>query len=160
VNLVFVFSPESKEVKWYADQPFIEQHDPDFFGDGWIGIFDNNIDNADGKVLGGSRIVAIQPHTDSVEVLFPTKSSEPFYTRRRGKWQMLENGNMLLTETRAGRVVEVNPSGRTVWEWIYPPTEKSKVASVTKAHRTNITRPKVASWPCSSVDSVSTAQKQ
>jgi hypothetical protein len=161
VNLVFVFNPYSKEVKWYTDGPFIEQHDPDFIGEGWIGIFDNNIDNATGKVLGGSRIVALQPHTDSVEVLFPTSHSEPFYTRRRGKWQMLENGNMLLTETRAGRIVEVNSSGRTVWEWVYPPTENSKVASTTKAHRVSLTREEVASWPCSSVDSISTsAQKQ
>lgn len=160
VNLIFVFDPISKKVKWHTDSPFIEQHDPDFFGDGWIGVFDNNIDNAAGKVLGGSRIVALQPHTDSVEVLFPTKHSEPFYTRRRGKWQMLENGNRLLTETRAGRVVEVNSTGRTVWEWVYPPTENSRVASTTKAHRTELTKENVQSWPCSSVDSIETSSKK
>lgn len=158
VNLIFVFDPESKKVKWHTTKPFIAQHDPDFIGDGWIGIFDNNTDGTGGELFGGSRIIGIQPHTDSVEVLFPTKHSEPFYTNRRGKWQMLKNGNMLLTEARAGRVVEVNEKGRTVWEWVYPPTEGSKVASTTKAHRISLTRKEVASWPCSSIgDSVTTS---
>ena len=83
-----------------------------------------------------------------MRVRFPTRYSDPFYTKIQGKWQDLENGNMLLAETRAGRVVEVDSNGRTVWELVEPGS------SITKATRVDLTREQVASWPCSSVDSV------
>lgn len=77
-NLVFVFDPTTLDVKWHASDPFVHQHDPDFTGDGWIEIFNNNRDlTGDGGMLGDSEIVAMQPHTDSVQVPFPTERSEP-----------------------------------------------------------------------------------
>lgn len=161
LSLVFVFDPETMTVKWHSSDPFIYQHDPDFIGDGWIGVFDNNYDFIGGQMLGGSRIVALQPHTDSVEVRFPTPSSDPIYTETQGRWQQLANGNMLLTESMPGRVVEVNPSGETVWEWVHRPISTSKIPRVTKASRHDLTREEVASWPCSLVDSGGTSpQKQ
>jgi hypothetical protein len=166
LSLVFVFDPDTKEVKWHSSDPFIYQHDPDFVGDGWIGVFDNNYDltaynSSDrGTMLGGNRIIYLQPHTDSTNVRFPTQHSESLYTRVRGKWQELENGNMLLTEAVAGRAVEVDSSGQSVWEWIHRPTDDSQVPAVTKATRHDLPREEVASWPCSSVDSISpSAQK-
>jgi hypothetical protein len=110
-------------------------------------------------MLGGSRIVGLQPDLDSTAVLFPTSRSEPFYTDVQGKWQKLANGNMLLTESVAGRVVEVAPDGRTVWEWIHEPYGDASVASVTKASRRDLTPDEVASWPCTSVDSVRTSDQ-
>ncbi|WP_118828439.1 arylsulfotransferase family protein [Salinibacter ruber] len=164
-DLVFVFDPSSMEVKWKASDPFINQHDPDFIGDGWIGVFDNRQDfTSRGKLLGGSRILAVQPHTDSTKVLFPTPSSDTFYTPWGGKWQKLDNGNLLITEARAGRVLEVAPNGRTVWEWVHASwrRESSKdpqVPEVYEGTRYDLTREKIASWPCSSVDSASTSNQ-
>lgn len=160
-DLVFVLDPETAEVKWYESRHFTRQHDPDFIGGGWIGVFDNQRDATKrGALLGGTRIVKIQPHTDSVTVPFPTPRSELHYTPSQGKWQQLSNGNMIVVETIGGRVAEVSPDGRTVWEWAQTPVDDSTVPSVTKATRHDLTRKEVASWPCSSVDSVSTpAQK-
>ncbi len=159
LSLVFVFDPDSNEVKWHSADPFIYQHDPDFIGNGWIGVFDNNYDLTEqGDMLGGNRIVALQPHTDSVEVLFPTDHSDTVYTDVLGKWQSLENGNMLLVEGKKGRVVEVASDGRTVWEWIHAPTDNSRVPPVTKASRHDLTLDQIASWPCSSIASTDAAQ--
>lgn len=156
LHLVFVVDPSTLEVKWHTSAPLIQQHDPDFIGDGWIGIFDNNEDfTARGTMLGGSRIVALQPHTDSTEVRFPTPHSEPFYTDIRGKWQALDNGNLLLTEGQAGRVVEVGPDGRTVWEWVHAPYDADHTVAVQQGARYDLTAADVASWPCSSVDAPS-----
>lgn len=150
LELVLVVDPESERVKWHASGPFILQHDPDFIGDGWIGIFDNRWDRTRrGTMLGGSRIVALQPHTDSLKHLFPTARSEPFYTHHRGKWQRLANGNLLMTEEAAGRVVEVAPDGRTVWGWVAEPVGESGVATVTKATRVDIAPEQVEGWACS-----------
>jgi len=155
-------------IKWHSKYPFIHQHDPDFVGEGWIGVFDNNQDHTKrGSLLGGSRIVAVQPHTDSTKVLFSNKKSDSFYTPWAGKWQKLDNGNMLLTEARAGRIVEVASNGRTVWEWMHESWEwgdKSdhalQVPEVYEGTRYDLTREEVASWPCSSVDSVSTSSQE
>jgi len=153
-SLVFVVDPTSLEVKWTASTPFLHQHDPDFLGDGWIGVFDNNQDPTPrGTMLGGSRIVALSPSIDSMKTLFPTARSEPFYTATAGHWQTLANGNYLLTEVRAGRVVEVAPSGRTVWEWIHPPYDDARVPFVMNGTRYDLTRADVADWPCTSVGS-------
>lgn len=149
LDMVLVLDPDTRRVKWHVSHPFIAQHDPDFLGDGWIGVFDNNSDGtARGTVLGGSRIVMVQPHTDSVRVRFPTSRSDPLYTTYRGKWQQLENGNMLITEAIAGRVVEVAADGRTVWEWIAGPYGEAFVPEVSNGSRTDLTTEHVASWPC------------
>lgn len=149
-DLVLVLDPESKRVRWYTSVPFINQHDPDFLGDGWIGVFDNNNDGTDrGTLLGGSRIVALQPHTDSMEVLFPSSNSGRFHTRFGGKWQRLENGNMVLVETTAARIVEVAPDGSTVWEWVSKSYDGSTVPAVFGGERYDLTEQQVASWPCS-----------
>jgi hypothetical protein len=153
LDLVFVFDPASMEVKWHESAPFIHQHDPDFLGNGWIGVFDNNqVNNYVKRTIGrSSRIVALQPHTDSTKILFEGQHLDRFYTGHRGKWQALDNGNMLLTEEATGRVIEVSPDGNPVWEWVHRPLG-SRVPSVTKATRHALTRQEVASWSCSSID--------
>jgi hypothetical protein len=86
LNLVFVVDPDTKTVKWHASDPFIYQHDPDFLGNGWIDVFDNNYDLTErGSMLGGSRIIGLRPHTGTTEIWFPTQRSDPFYTGLRGK---------------------------------------------------------------------------
>jgi hypothetical protein len=160
LSMVFVFDPETLQVRWHASDPLIYQHDPDFTGGGWIGVFDNNQDIAGGRMLGGSRIVALQPHTDSVDIRFPTPRSPFFYTGTQGKWQNLENGNMLLTETNAGRALEVDSTGEAVWEWIHSPYENSQVPAITNAHRTGLSRDETASWDCSSTDSNRTSAEK
>lgn len=154
LDLVLVVDPDTRVVKWHESDPFHRQHDPDFIGDGWIGVFDNNTDGTRrGRVLGGSRIVAIHPETDSVEVRFPAEESNQFYTENMGGWQRLDNGNMLLTESQAGRVLEVTAAGRTVWEWVAPPYDSTRVPEVTDATRYDLEPQEVSAWPCSPGDS-------
>lgn len=154
LDLVLVLDPATGRVKWHASRPFIMQHDPDYMEDGWVGVFDNNWDGTDrGTMLGGSRIVALKPDTDSTRVLFPTPASDSFYTARRGKWEKLENGNLLLAESDRGRVVEVGPDGRTLWEWTAAAYDDTRVPSVTRAARVDLSPDDVAAWPCSPGDS-------
>lgn len=153
LDLVFVVDPTSREIKWHTSHPFLRQHDPDFMDGGWIGVFDNNRDGTDrGTMLGGSRIIALQPHTDSLKELFAGTGTDTFYTSIMGKWQKLDNGNLLLVESEAGRVVEVTGDGRTVWEWIVPAYDERLVPYVSDARRVDVTRQDVASWPCSATN--------
>ncbi|WP_170507698.1 arylsulfotransferase family protein [Ruegeria arenilitoris] len=149
LHMVMVLDPETLEVKWHTNSATLFQHDPDFIGDGWIGIFDNNFDRTEGGNLqGGSRVVAIQPHTEERAILFPKQADLPFYTKWSGKWQKLPNGNLLLTESRAGRALEVNSSGEPVWEWFMDRYDANQVPEVMEASRYPITAEDVATWNC------------
>lgn len=154
LNLVFVVDPQSLEVKWWTGEPFILQHDPDFVGNGWVGLFDNQFDGTDrGSRLGGSRVLAYRPHRDSMEVWFESSRTNRVYTGARGNWQLLENGNLFITESNAGRLVEVSPDGSLVWEWIHKPYGARRIFGISRAKRYDLSRETVSSWPCSPNDS-------
>lgn len=149
LNVVLVVDPQTLDVEWWTGKPFILQHDPDFMGSGWIGVFDNNNDGTKrGTRFGGARVVGVQPHTDSISILFESSQASRLFTKTRGNWQLLENGNLLMTESNAGRVVEVGPDGRLVWEWIQEPYSGSQVPSLSRAQRYEISRRQVRGWPC------------
>lgn len=149
INSVFVLDPVTMEIKWLSIDLFLDQHDPEFIGDGWIAVFDNNWDGSPtGEYLGGSRIAATKPGTDYVRVLYPTERSKPFYTGAGGKFQILNNGNLLITEARAGRVFETDSLGRIVWEWVQEPYDDELVPEVLEGSRYDITPARVSQWKC------------
>jgi hypothetical protein len=154
-SLIFVADPDSGIIKWHFSGPLVHQHDPDFIGNGWIGIFDNQEDGTEwGDLLGGSRVLAVQPETDSVAVLYEAADADTFYTPVLGKWQLLSNGNLVLTEGVTGRVFEVTSAGRTVWEWVHQPFDEAHSVEVTEGTRYSLSAEEVAGWACGSAPSV------
>ena len=119
LNLLIVFDPDSGVVKWSQTGPWLRQHDPDFLPDGRILVFDNRDDGAGGRLLGGSRLLAIDPTTREIETIYEGTPEAPFFTAGRGAANALENGNLLVTETQSGRVFEVTPEGDIVWSFIH-----------------------------------------
>ena len=75
-------------------------------------IFDN------GPARGWSRILRLDPVQRRVVWTYQTDPKEDFYSRSRGGAQLLENGNVLITETDSGRVFEITPAGEVVWEYL------------------------------------------
>ena len=149
LHAVMVVDPDDLRVKWYTITATISQHDPDFIGDGWIGIFDNNLDlTRRGTVGGGTRILAVRPHTGEEKVLYPVGSAGPIYTDYGGKWQLLPNGNYLLTIAREGRALEVTAQGDTVWEWVTPRYGTEDIPEVLEATRYDIPAETIAGWTC------------
>lgn len=149
IHLVAVLDPNTLRIKWHTNTDTLFQHDPDFIGDGWIGIFDNQSDRTEtGAIMGGTRIVAVRPHTGERKVLFPTEASPQFYTKWSGKWQQLPNGNILLTEARSGHALEVDRNGKPVWEWTIEKFDENHVPEVMEATRYPYTAEDVAAWAC------------
>jgi len=128
LNLLIVFDPDTEIIKWYHHGPWHRQHDPDFLPDGRISVFNNRLD------FGASNIMAIDPKTNEVEVLYEGSEDEPFYTGIRGSHQHLENGNILIASTHAGRAFEVTEEGEIVWEYInrYDADRIAPIASATR----------------------------
>lgn len=123
-NAIFVIDRATRTIKWARTGATQLQHDPDFGADGRISIFDNRGSEPAGPGngwlgrRGGSRIIAIRPGDFAFESLYQSRGDDIFYTPRRGKHERLENGNLLIVETDAGRVFETTPSGDIVWQYV------------------------------------------
>ncbi len=143
LNLIVVIDRSTKKIKWSMVGPYIRQHDPAFLDNGRISVYDNRADYADGKLLGGSRILSIDPVTRNVDTVYEGGSRNSFFSNIAGKHRYLPNGNILITEYDAGRIFEVTPSGEVVWSYInrYDEDEIYTVAGGTRypAHYSRFT---------------------
>jgi hypothetical protein len=166
INTVLLIGAGTGEVKWLFSR-FRQQHDPDFLKDGWIYVYNNNtdgfghfpgkrhiFDNREGGLVpswfgqypGGSQILAVKPGEDLTRVIYPRTDKQSFYTPHGGKVQCLENGNLLITEVYRGRVFEVDPSGRTVWEWVQDRYDSELIPEVLEGTRYALTPEQIAAW--------------
>lgn len=122
INTILVFDPANLRIKFLTVGKVLRQHDPDFVDGNTISVFDNNnlavwTEGTPDPSGHYSRVVRISADTGLVDVRFSGSREKPFFTDIMGKHQLLPNGNMLLTEAIAGRVVEVDPHGEAVWEY-------------------------------------------
>jgi len=111
LNLVAVLDANDYQVKWSSIGPWHRQHDPDFLADGSISVYNNNMG------LGNSNIIKSYPGTNRTEIVFQGTEHIPFYSWQRGKHEILENGNILVTEAERGRAFEVDRRGKVVWDY-------------------------------------------
>ena len=103
--------PDNLKVKWWRIGVTKRQHDPDWGKSGEITIFDNRMNR------GYSRIVSISPKTFQTNVIYDGRKSN-FYSRIRGKHQITDEGNLVVTSPQQGRVFEVNPTGEISMEFL------------------------------------------
>ena len=119
MNLLLVVDPATWRVKWHQTGPWMDQHDPDFLPNGRISVFSNNNDGTEaGSPTEGSTIIEVDPASGESRVRYGGRPDQRFYTSYRGKQQALPNGNLLIVEAHAGRVIEVAPDGGVVWEFL------------------------------------------
>lgn len=135
-NTIMVIDGDTEKIKWALTHPFVAQHDPDFYPDGTITVFDNGLakTNSD-SVLGGTRILKVDPVTNSVTPIYGHREDQYFYTNQGGKHQHLLNGNILITECAAGRVFEVNLEGEIVWDWYTSKWDEDHVGEIMQGTR-------------------------
>ncbi|MEM6672016.1 MAG: arylsulfotransferase family protein [Planctomycetota bacterium] len=92
-------------------------HAPSLVGEGEerrVLLFDN------GKHRGWSRVVEVDLGTGEIAWEFRGTPSRALFSEVRGFAQRLSNGNTLVTESERGCLLEVTPSGETVWEFLNP----------------------------------------
>jgi hypothetical protein len=126
---------ERKEIVWAARGLWEHQHDPDALDNGNLLIFDNQGKKGKG---GMSRILEWNPSTSVVEWCYSGTTEVPFSSASRGCEELLPNGNVLITESNNGRLVEVTRDGQVAWEFHNPHRDEEKgnlVAVVYSAQR-------------------------
>lgn len=110
---------EPASLRWKFGWPEIShQHHANRLSDGRILIYDNGMHRL--QDLSYSRIVAVDPQTDKVDVIYQGEPREQFFSAHISGVSQLPNGNFLVTEGAAGRLFEIDGRGQVVWEWVSP----------------------------------------
>jgi hypothetical protein len=101
------------KVVWFLNGSWIKQHDPDIV-DGRIMLFDNRGDFARGA---RSRVLEFDPVSQEITWQASVGEGYDLYSGWGASQQVLENGNILVTETAPGRLLELTRDGKLVWEY-------------------------------------------
>lgn len=118
ISTLLVLDGDTMEVKWRTTGPFFRQHDPIFLPGDRISVFDNRpVANEHGSLE--SQIMEVNARTGEATVVLggDGPGEEPFYSSILGDHEYLSNGNILVTPSDEGRVLEYTPDGRLAWQW-------------------------------------------
>jgi hypothetical protein len=119
INTVLIFNENTNIISFTSVGEFVRQHDPDFIDGNCISVFDNNRITEHKYGNGASSKIVIKSFRDnSLTTFYEGNEAHPFYSRAQGKHQWLGNGNVLVTESLAGRVFEVNANGNITWQYV------------------------------------------
>jgi hypothetical protein len=118
LNMLVVMDLDSDTIVWALRGSWRGQHDAKMLPNGHILLFDNQ-----GGLMkhGRSRALEIAPDTGGVVWSFDGTDDDPLdSSENRGGAQRLANGNTLISESTAGRILEVTRDGSVVWEYVNP----------------------------------------
>ncbi len=114
LDLIAVIDPRTESVRWHWGPGSVSaQHQPTLLGNGNLLLFDN------GVVSRRSRVIELDPLTKRIVWIYDG-GMRPFYSAVMGGAQGLANGNVLITDSMAGRAIEVTREGEIVWEYRSP----------------------------------------
>lgn len=150
LHMLAIFDRYTGKIKWYKSGPWVRQHDPDIDQDGNISVFNNRNHGFFVNKQFGSNIINYDPLTDRSKIIYPPpkpSKRQLFYTDIEGSHQKLPNSNILIVETRRGRVIEVNQTGEIVWEYIQSYDNK-RAALIEDAMCISPSYFKVKNWNC------------
>lgn len=115
LHALLLVDMETQKVSWVGTGSWRYQHDANFLANGNILFFDNI--GGTTHTGGGSRALELNPVTGEIVWQYEGTEEMPMLTRELGEIQKVDNGNVLITETLSGRVLEVTPDKEVVWEY-------------------------------------------
>ena len=114
MNLIVAIDVDREVVTWATTGPWHRPHEPTVTDNGNILIFDNR------SQWPLSRVIEFSPKTNTVVWEYQGPQSRPLRSVWMGRQQLLRNGNILITDSASGRLLEVTRNGELVWEYINP----------------------------------------
>jgi hypothetical protein len=118
MHMLAILDQNTGRIKWHHIGPWLRQHDPDITAQGTIEVFDNGTTELSLDGTPGSSLISLDPATGRTSTLYPLPGQPGFHTKIMGTHQLLPDGNRLITESLAGRVFEIDPTGNIVWEYV------------------------------------------
>jgi hypothetical protein len=113
MNMIFAADLERQSVYW-AEFNLGNQHQPTLLTNGNVLVFQNFF------TTNSSAVLEINPITRERVWHYGIQEQNRIFTEGSGSCQRLPNGNTLITESNAGRAIEVTAQKETVWEYINP----------------------------------------
>jgi hypothetical protein len=121
IDLIGVVDAGKKKLIWsWGPGELSKQHNPTLMDNGNVLVFNN------APFRGFSSVIELNPLTREIVWEYRSQPPEEFFTDTRGANQELPNGNILVTESKKGRVFEINRQGRVVWEFYNPHIKKEE----------------------------------
>ncbi len=118
LNTIFIIDKASGEVVWRYSEGLDHQHEAHMIERGNIRagqiiLFNNGLEDL--YAYRRSLVQMIDPVEENVSWEY---GSEFFFSTVGGTAQPLPGKNILVTSSNGGRVFEIRPNGRIVWEWV------------------------------------------
>jgi hypothetical protein len=121
INTIGIIDKQSGRFLWkWGKDELGGQHDPTPLPNGNILLFDNGWLTRRLTPFPGSRVIEVDPQTDTILWTYETKPGWAFFSSFISGAQRLDNGNTLICEGMRGRIFEVTPAGEIVWEFVNP----------------------------------------
>ena len=117
MSALAVVSLETGEMVWAMRGPWLWQHDASLQASGRITLFDNLGGFRDGNA---ARVLEVDPKSGAVTWSYQGNESQPLHSPLRSSAETLGNGNVLITESDGGRILEVTRDGQIVWNFVNP----------------------------------------
>jgi hypothetical protein len=118
LDTIGVIDWPSGEIVWAWGPGTLDgQHKPHVLDNGNVLVFDN------GTERGYSRVIEVDPLSESIEWEYVGTPEESFYSPYISGAQRLPGGNTLICEGGSSRLFEVTPDGDVVWEFLAPHRE-------------------------------------
>jgi hypothetical protein len=114
MDAIAVVDLENEKIVWGISGNWHRQHHPTLLPNGKILLFDNQ------GHKGKSKVIEFDPVTERGTWKYAWAGFNPFFSKRYGSCQRLNNGNTLITESDNGRAFEVTSKHMIVWEFITP----------------------------------------
>jgi hypothetical protein len=108
---------KSGKITWMTRGYWFGQHSPRVMTNGNLVMFDNYGHYQPGNA---SRILQINPKTLGIVWRYHGTKAHPLYSHIRSEIQPLPNGDFLVTESDGGRLFELTPQKKIVWQFIVP----------------------------------------
>lgn len=114
LDTIAIVEGSTHEVVWTLKGDWAGQHCPTLLPNGNILLFDNN------RWSDNSRVLELDPVSGEPIWTYQGTPPSSFFTQCCGLAEKLPNGNVLITESQAGRAFEVIRDGTVVWEFFNP----------------------------------------
>jgi len=132
-SMIFILDKNTKKVLWRAIDDQISgrlegPHTPTMTSQGNIIVLDN------GRYREWSRIISINPVDLNITWEYKTENPKDFFSLSQSSVDLLPNQNLLVTESEKGRVFELTPYKKIVWEFYHPDKQNEKNSADLSKH--------------------------
>tara|TARA_R110002124_G_scaffold149220_1_gene315035 strand:+ start:178604 stop:179929 length:1326 start_codon:yes stop_codon:yes gene_type:complete len=115
-SAIMVVDIDKEELVWVGKGLWEGQHNTVVLDNGHIMLFDN----LGAKKLKQSRVMEYNPQTNDYKVIYSGSKEAPLFSPFCSSFQILANGNTLITSHYNGRIFEINEHSEIVWEYFIP----------------------------------------